>query len=294
MKKLACALLALAMAALLGCGAADGEEAGYFRLWYLNGGQSRSASPYSAWGTEVYAGAMEVPGVMNALLAGPSAGSGLTSPIPAGTRLLDWSRDNGVAWVDLSREYESLAGLDLTLADYCITLTLTQLEGVEAVRITAGGSPLPARSRQILRAGDVVLSGAEEEPVDVIAALCFRRAGGNELGEERRIFRLTESQSATLAVLQALLSGPQEAGLVALLPPGLEVYSARVEAGVCYADFSAALLAHIPDSREEQELVVRSIVGSLCSLDYVQAVQLLVEGETLTLYGSVDVSGPLS
>ena len=63
---------------------------------------------------------------------------------------------------------------------------------------------------------------------------------------------------------------------------------------MCYADFSAALLSGLPGTEEEQQLVIRSIVDSLCSLGVVQAVQILVEGEPLTWYGQVDVSKPLN
>jgi spore germination protein GerM len=105
---------------------------------------------------------------------------------------------------------------------------------------------------------------------------------------------LTESQSATLAVLRALLAGPTEPGLQALLPSGLEINSARVEAGICYADFSELLLTGIPESEEEQLLVLESVVESLQSLGYIQAVQFLVEGESLSRYGYVDLSQPLS
>ena len=69
--------------------------------------------------------------------------------------------------------------------------------------------------------------------------------------------------------------------------------SVWVDDGVCYADLSNALLAVMPDSRSEQELVISSIVETLCSLDTVDQVQLLVEGEPLTAYGELDLSGPL-
>ena len=231
---------------------------------------------------------------MEALLTGPAVTTGLRSAIPEGTRLLSWSVKGDLAKLDLSEPYDTLEGVALTLADYCITLTLTQLENVKNVHITVNGRDVSRRGKQIFSASDVVLSGAEEEPVELTAALCFRRIGGNELGEELRVFRLTESQSATLAVLQALLAGPTEPGLQALLPQGVEVYSARVEAGVCYADFSAALLTDVPVSLEQQRLVLHSIVESLQSLGHVQAVQILVEGEPLSDYGQVDVSQPLS
>ena len=290
MKKAVCFLLAALLLILCACMPQSEEPEEELYLWFVSY-REEALPELSRWS---YSGAWEVPDMMEALLAGPTLTSGLTSPIPAGTQLLDWSLNGTLLQVDLSRAYGSLVGAGLTLADYCITLTLTQLEGVESVRITVEGREVSHRGKQVFREDDVVLSGAEEEPVELIAALCFRQAGGNQLGVEQRMFRLTESQSATLAVLQALLAGPEEAGLQALLPAELEVYSARVESGICYADFSAVLLSDIPETEEEQLLLIRSIVESLCSLGSVQGVQILVDGEPLTYYGQIDVSQPLN
>ncbi len=280
---------ALLLSLVSACSFGVPEEREPLRLWFV----SDSADKTLSLGTEIYTGEESIPALLAALLAGPAMDRELRSPIPEGTRVLAWRLDGDLAWVDLSGEYGRLTGLDLTLADYSIVLALTQLDQIRRVRITVEGKDHRYRSKQVLSREDVVLSGAEEEPVELTAALCFRRTGGNELGEELRVFRLTENQSAPLSVLQALLAGPQQAGLEALLPEGLEVYSARVEAGVCYADFSSALLSGIPAAEEEQRLVIRSIVDSLCSLGVVQAVQILVEGEPLTQYGQVDVSKPL-
>ena len=107
------------------------------------------------------------------------------------------------------------------------------------------------------------------------------------------MFRLTEDEAPARAVLEALAAGPQDEGLVGLLPQELTVRAAWVDDGVCYADLSEALLSAPPDSRSEQELVISSIVETLCSLDTVNQVQLLVEGEQLTVYGGLDLSGPL-
>ena len=292
MKRLICVFMAatLLLSALTACSLGGGKEEKPLRLWFASGEGERSLSLE----TEIYTGEENVPSLLSALLTGPAIDRELRALIPEGTQILAWRMDGDLALIDLSGEYGNLSGLELTLADYSIVLTLTQLEQVRRVRITVEGKDHRYRSKQVLSRDDVVLSGAEEEPVELTAALCFRRIGGNELGEELRVFRLTENQSAPLSVLQALLAGPQQAGLEALLPGDLEVYSARMEAGVCYADFSAALLRGLPGTEEEQQLVIRSIVDSLCSLGVVQAVQILVEGEPLTWYGQVDVSKPLN
>lgn len=288
MKRLSLFLAVILLLTLCACAAGNGTG-DHLSVWLVShendaGPELRAVS---------YSGAAELPALMEALLAGSSTDPGLKSPLPERTRLLGWSINENLTRVDLSEEYNRLSGVALTIADYCIVLTLAQLESVENIRITVEGKAVAGRTNQVLSASDVVLSGAEEEPVELTAALCFRRIGGNELGEELRVFRLTENQSATLAVLQALLAGPTEPGLQALLPQDVQVYSARVEAGVCYADFSSALLTNVPANWEDQNLVIDSVVKSLQSLGHVQSVQFLLEGEPFQYYGSVNVSQPL-
>ena len=206
--------------------------------------------------------------LLNALLAGPPADEvELTGIIPAGTRVLSWSLEDRVANVELSAAYAELVGVDLTLADYCITLTLAQLPGVDGVRVTASGAGQSYRERHVLYPGDVLFSGAEETPVEVTAALYFRREGGDSLGFELRVFRLTQDKVPARAVLEALLAGPKEEGLAPLLPAGLSVRSVWVDSGVCCADLSAQLL-ELPE--EERGQAVDAIVATLCSLDTVE------------------------
>ncbi|HIT01633.1 MAG TPA: GerMN domain-containing protein [Candidatus Enterenecus merdae] len=290
MSKRICLLL-WAVALLLAPGCAPGGAAGEeLTLWFAVDQSQQGVS--SALATQPYEGEGTVPALVQALLAGPEPGAGLTNAIPAGTRLLDWRVEGTVAYVDLSQPYGDLTGMALTLADYCLALTLTQLEGVEQVSVTVNGSPPPDRTGRLFSADDVVFSGVEEEPVELSAALYFRRAGTQELGYELRVFLLTEHDDPALAVLEALLGGPQDEGLEPVLPQGLEVRSARVENGVCRVDFSHRLLERIPAGQQEQELVIDSIVNTLCSLDTVDGVQLLVEGTVLEEYGSLHLDGP--
>lgn len=95
-----------------------------------------------------------IEGLLQAILSGPESES-LTQIIPASVSLRDWTLQNGLLTVDLSGSYGMLSGIDLTLADYSIVLTLTQLEEVEAVMITVEGQVLSYRDHQRLTAEDV-------------------------------------------------------------------------------------------------------------------------------------------
>ena len=92
-----------------------------------------------------------VEGLLNLLLAEPES-EDLARAIPEGVRVRKWSIHNGLLTVDFSSAYASLSGIDLTLADYSVVLTLTQL--VDTVMITADGEMLSYRDHQRLTAED--------------------------------------------------------------------------------------------------------------------------------------------
>lgn len=290
MKKNAVWLLAALLLALAsGCAGAGPEEEEGLKLWFPTDPNQEQLS--AALDSCLYQGeSQSIPSLLSALLAGPPAEeTGLVPVIPAGTRVLSWSVEDRVANVDLSAAYAELVGIDLTLADYCITLTLAQLPGVDGVRITANGGGQSYRDRQALYPEDVLFSGEEEAPVEITAALYFRREGGDSLGYELRKFRLTEDKAPIKAVLAALIAGPEDKGLLPLLPPELTVRSAWVDEGLCTADLSAHLL-NIPE--EERALAVESIAETLRSLDTVDQVQILIDGEPAGESGGPETARP--
>lgn len=287
MIRLAAAAVLLGLA--LGCAPAAGTEDEGLRLWFPVDPALEKVS--AALDSCPYPGEdASIPGLLSALLAGPpEEETELTRLAPGGTRVLSWSLEDGVANVELSASYAELAGIDLTLADYCVTLTLVQLPGVEGARVTVNGGGQSYRDRQALYPEDVLFSGAEETPAEITAALYFRREGSDALGFELRKFRLTEDKAPARTVLAALIAGPEEKGLLPLLPGDLTVRSAWVDEGTCTADLSARLL-DLPE--EERALAVESIVETLCSLEAVERVQILIEGEPSEELGVPTPSAP--
>ncbi|MFP5377099.1 MAG: GerMN domain-containing protein [Acidimicrobiia bacterium] len=85
---------------------------------------------------------------LRALLEGPSrfeADAGITSAIPAGTRLLGVTIDGAVARVDLSPEFESGGGsLSMQARVAQVVFTATQFASVDAVRFAIDGEDVDA------------------------------------------------------------------------------------------------------------------------------------------------------
>lgn len=286
------ALAALALLfSLCACSTGGGEENDGLRLYFP--ARSGSGGLLSlAVGSEDYYGGADVDSMMEGLLSGPS-GEGLDTLIDEEVRLLGWALYEGILQVDMSAAYGELAGVDLTLADCCITLTLSQLEGVERVYITAGGSEVAHRADQVLTAEDMIFTGAEEEPRQISVELYFPRSVDRGLGFEVRELMLTEDDDLYIEVTKALLAGPQSSALHTPFPEGMEVLGVRVADGICYVNFPATLKEKAPGDPMEQDLLLYSIVDTLGNLDAVRAVQLLIEGEIPKNYGSVNTSLPL-
>jgi germination protein M len=100
--------------------------------------------------------------MMDLLLAGPTSEE-LVSPFPEGVTLKNWSVEDGVLKLNLSEQYNSLSGIGLTIADYCITLTMCQLPKINTVIISVEGELISFRDHQTLRVSDVLLSASDEE-----------------------------------------------------------------------------------------------------------------------------------
>ena len=97
--------------------------------------------------------------------------------------------------VDLSEQYGALADVSLTLADYSIVLTLSQLEGVEGVEITAGGHRVSYRShpregrQAFLRSGTGQQGGEQLLGAGVFQGTGLGHQGGGRAGGYRFLGR---------------------------------------------------------------------------------------------------------
>ena len=231
--------------------------------------------------------------LMEALLSGPLS-AGLASPFPSGvTQLNPPTLENGVCTVNLSEQYGGLSEVDLTMADYCITLTLSQIEGVDSVTILVEGEIIPYGDHQLLRASDVVLSSAEDEPVYLSADLYFLGDGGG-LAVKTRELLVPSGSAPAMVALQALLSGPESEGLYLPFPQGAELIDLWINTdGTCYVNFSAPFLERAPTPTSQARLLLYAIVNTLCQFSGISSVRLLVEGESPTEYGGVPTASPL-
>lgn len=120
--------------------AVSGDDTTTLRVYFTRNEQICAATRIIPKTQEVGAAAMK------ALLAGPTAEekqAGMVSTIPERTTFLGLDVDNGIATVDLSKEYESGGGslsMFMRLAE--VVFTLTQFPTVEGVNFKLDGQPI--------------------------------------------------------------------------------------------------------------------------------------------------------
>ena len=287
------ALLLLALAAS-GAPSMDGEEQGEDCLLYFLASESK------ARGNDQIKSHMErldvaedaplkelARAVVRRLLDG-SEEAGLRSPLPDGVELLGLEILDRRAYVDFSSGVNRLSGVALTMADYCLTLSLTELDGVSSVSITAQGRRLGQQPKQVFYERDVLLSTMDDVLQTVEVTLYFLDSANALTGESRTI-ELYEGQTLAENLAAALLEGPHNRELKRVLPEDFQINFVRMESGVCYVNISAASLAALPEDETLQRMMLWSLADSLYSIDAVEELRLLADGEELTHFGLIPV-----
>ena len=197
----------------------------------------------------------------------------VNSPLPRGTVLRSVTVSGSSVHVDLGGAYSQLSGVDLTIADYCIALSLTQLTGIYAVRVLCEGREVSYRSKQLLLASDALLSSMDDVVRTLTATLYFPDETGALVAEDRLLTQY-EGDSTAQVVLEALLEGPQSDELLPLLPEGIVGISVRLAEGQCHLNVPTDSLSLL-----QQSHALDAIADSLRSAEGIRSVLLYVDGE---------------
>lgn len=294
-KHMAAALLALTLL-LSGCGRTE-EEGQTLRLFYpvtaYEAGGDVLQSEAIDWSAQVNTSATEQVEEVIRILQNRNGEMDFTSPIPQGVELLQCTVSNGLAVLNFSTAYQWLSGMKMTIADYCITLSAAQIPGVRRVQIIVDGQPISGKENQTFTTGDVLMTSSEDIVKAVTVTLYFPDAEG-ALREEKRELLIYEGENRCRRVLDALLEGPQTEGLLPLLPEDAGIAGVWQDESTCCLNFSSNYFRKLCNSSLDQDMIVQGLVRSVCSLEGVQSLQILVDGTYRTMLGQVNIKLPLT
>lgn len=215
------------------------------------------------------------------LLLTPPDSNGLRSALPAGTRFLSVTIEDGLCTVDLSEQFVSRSYFSLTaqnLSLLSVVNTLTGLDEIQRVEFTVEGNLLirygslsiDAPLVRDLRCIGPVRTGLGEQDREIYLA---------HSSEELLIpiptrMRQSTSQSLPEQIVRRLLQDPGTNGIRSWIPEGTQLNSISVTDGTCYVDVSGHYLADPMHLRAAG----RVIAASLCVLEEIDRVQIMVDG----------------
>lgn len=232
---------------------------------------------------------LDVGTIIEQMITGPESGANIRSPIYK-IDLVNWDVEENIASLTFSAGYGELQGLEHTLADACITLTLLQLDYLNGVIVTWIGNDEP---EEIMTEQSFSLSQEWGTETEQEITLYYLGSDGRYLVSESQILVVEESEPIERYVIEELIRGPKNEAYRTLIPEGTEVLNVYTEKGTCYVDLSEAFLTGRSGDSLTNRLAVYSIVNSITNLKNVERVQILVNGETVERYGLMDISTPL-
>lgn len=231
-----------------------------------------------------------------ALAEGPKTG-GLRNPIPEGTELLGISIKDNVAVVDFSENFLHTNGLEEVTARLSVVNTLTQINGIEKVRLHIEGEEMIGPSG--LPLGDMEPAALNEDGTPIAGqvitvTLYFSDDEAMYLVGEKRDVTVNEGEKSEAVVFRELIKGPQTDNLWDAIPEGSKLLSVNTKNGLCTIDLSKEFVDNSPGGTASERMAVYSVVNSLTSLEGVKNVQFLIEGKKREIYTHMIFDKPIS
>lgn len=284
-------LLTAFLLSLCGCGEKQSDFINPIDFYFLDA-EEQSGTQTGALAHEtvdLLSKDVEIQQILNRYLKGPTEEC-LKSPFPAELKAEVARLQDGELYIQLSSEFDTLSGISLTLATACLTMTLTQISGVDSVKLETGSGVLSQQANEAYSAQRFLFYDELASHPEQQVSLYFYSEKGS-LEAERRSIAYKEGENIAVTTFQALMNGSSQERYSSGIPEGTELLDLTVTDAVCKLVLSEDF-AECDTGVLKARHAVRSIVASLCSLSGIESVQItLVDGSALSYY---DISEPLA
>ena len=192
---------------------------------------------------------------------------------------------DGVITLDFDSNYLKMSNVREILMRASVVLTLIQIKGIDGVVFTvegesvtdANGVAIGTMTRE--RFVNVLLNeeGMLKQESDL--RVYFADESNEKLIPITYRFTIDNSNSSLEEyIVSKLIEGPEKGMANPTMGKGIKVISVVTTDNICYVNFDSSFLEQ--NQVVSDELMIYSIVNSLCDLPYVNGVQILVDGES--------------
>ncbi len=191
--------------------------------------------------------------------------------------------------INFKQGYAEMPDLQRGLCEAALIHTFTGFSEISRVYLYEEGMPLSSLDRHLAferRAGDAYLSFADstERMITETEVLYFFDKQKGKLTAVRQNVSRPVYESRGKALLLALQRDPTEEGLNSLLGSNVTINDVRIRSRVCYVDFDQDFVKFYAEMGANKFFLIYSLVNSLTSLDKVEYVQFLINGENPEKY----------
>lgn len=219
----------------------------------------------------------------------------LKSPIDEGIQVVDYQIKENQLSVYFSAGYNNKSGLDEILSRAAIVKTLCQIQEIEYVEFYVEDQPL-------MLSGNAVGLMSQESFVDELnpqdqkqskeTVLYFANKQGNRLKKITTDITYNAAEPIARLLVEQLITGVSsiqnidETKLQSAVPSKTTLNNLTIRDNICYLDLSRDFEQQDPNV--SSEVIVYSIVDTLCELPEVTKVQFSVDGEQKEKYGDLE------
>lgn len=214
------------------------------------------------------------------------------NPIDANNEISDFQVKENQLSIYFSAGYNNKSGLDEILSRAAIVKTLCQIKGIDYVEFYVEDQPLMLSGNAVgLMNSDMFideLNPANAEQSKQVT-LYFAASNGEKLQEISSEVTYSAAEPLAKLLVEKLIEGPDAienlnvSDVLPTLPPDTTINSVTIRDNICYVDFSRELEERVLNVKSD--VVIYSVVNTLCELPNVSKVQFAIEGEQQEKYG---------
>lgn len=202
---------------------------------------------------------------------------------PVNVNINKWSLTDNILTIDFDSNYTQMDNVEELLCRSAIVLTLTQLSNIEYVSFTINSQPLTDSKNNpvtMMKSADFVdISGANINSYqEVSLILYYANEKGDKLIPVNYKGLYSRNTSVEKIIIDRLIKGSTDDSLKRTVPNDLKLISVTTKDKVCYVNFDTTFLSDYTNVTPKVELY--SIVNSLAELNYINKVQISINGET--------------